>query len=230
MCAYVHELARKVTTFFSYTQMFGIFCDGLWIIMLGVWHKICIFNKKVVPLRCIMRECAFMHTNAKPKCPTAMKELEIKTKVTVCSQEELPVELRELVEAAKNKTQDAYCPYSHYHVGAAALLADGQVVTGANQENAAYPSGLCAERTTLFAANANNPTTPVSALAVACYTDGHFTSDPASPCGACRQVMLETEHRFGVPMKVLLYGDRECYVFESAKDLLPVCFTSESLA
>ena len=81
----------------------------------------------------------------------------------------------------------------------------------------------------MFSANANNPTTPVVALAVACYTSGHFTTDPASPCGACRQVMLETEHRFGVPMKVLLYGDRESYVFESAKDLLPICFTSESL-
>jgi cytidine deaminase len=114
-------------------------------------------------------------------------------------------------------------------VGAAALLEDGQVITGANQENAAYPSGLCAERTTLFAANANNPHTAVEALAVACYTNGHFTSDPASPCGACRQVMLETESRYGKHMKVLLYGERECYMFESAKDLLPVCFTSENL-
>jgi cytidine deaminase len=158
-----------------------------------------------------------------------MKELEIKTKVTVCSQDELPLPLRELLQVAKDKTKDAYCPYSHYHVGAAALLADGQVITGANQENAAYPSGLCAERTTLFAANANNPQTAVEALAVACYTNGHFTADPASPCGACRQVMLETESRYGKPMKVLLYGERECYVFESAKDLLPVCFTSENL-
>lgn len=158
-----------------------------------------------------------------------MKEVVINTKVTSCLQQELPAELCELVEMAKKKTQDAYCPYSHYHVGAAALLADGQVVTGANQENAAYPSGLCAERTTLFAANANNPTTPVEALAVACFTDGHFTHDPASPCGACRQVMLETEHRFGKPMKVILYGERECYVFDSAADLLPVCFTSENL-
>jgi cytidine deaminase len=158
-----------------------------------------------------------------------MKEVVIKTKVTSCLQQELPAELCELVEMAKKKTQDAYCPYSHYHVGAAALLADGQVVTGANQENAAYPSGLCAERTTLFAANANNPTTPVEALAVACFTDGLFTNDPASPCGACRQVMLETEHRFGKPMKVILYGERECYVFDSATDLLPVCFTSENL-
>jgi cytidine deaminase len=158
-----------------------------------------------------------------------MKEVVIKTKVTSCLQQELPAELCELVEMAKKKTQDAYCPYSHYHVGAAALLADGQVVTGANQENAAYPSGLCAERTTLFAANANNPTTPVEALAVACFTDGLFTNDPASPCGACRQVMLETEHRFGKPMKVILYGEKECYVFDSAADLLPVCFTSENL-
>jgi cytidine deaminase len=158
-----------------------------------------------------------------------MKELVISTKVTVCQQNELPEVLCDLVETAKRKTQDAYCPYSHYHVGAAALLADGQVLTGANQENAAYPSGLCAERTTLFAANANNPHTPVQALAVACYTDGHFTDSPASPCGACRQVMLETEHRFGQPMQVVLYGERECYLFDSAKDLLPVCFTNDNL-
>lgn len=160
----------------------------------------------------------------------SMKELVLQTKVTVCSQDELPTALKNLVEIAKNKTQDAYCPYSHYHVGAAALLADGQVLTGANQENAAYPSGLCAERTTLFAANANNPHTPVEALAIACYTNGRFTDDPASPCGACRQVMLETEYRFSQPMKVVLYGERECYVFDSAVDLLPVCFTSDSLS
>lgn len=160
----------------------------------------------------------------------SMKELVLQTKVTVCSQDELPTALKNLVEIAKNKTQDAYCPYSHYHVGAAVLLADGQVLTGANQENAAYPSGLCAERTTLFAANANNPHTPVEALAIACYTNGRFTDDPASPCGACRQVMLETEHRFSQPMKVVLYGERECYVFDSAADLLPVCFTSDSLS
>ena len=97
-----------------------------------------------------------------------MKQLTLQTNVTVCQLEELSPVLRELVETAKAKTQDAYCPYSHYHVGAAALLSDGQVITGSNQENAAYPSGLCAERTTLFAANANNPHTPVEALAIAC--------------------------------------------------------------
>ena len=158
-----------------------------------------------------------------------MKELEITTKVLVCSQDELSAELRDLVEMAKNKTQDAYCPYSNFHVGAAALLADGQVITGANQENAAYPSGLCAERVTLFAANANHPNTPVVALALACYTHGHFTREVASPCGACRQVMLETENRYGIPMKVILYCEEGCYVFDKASDLLPLCFAADSL-
>ena len=158
-----------------------------------------------------------------------MKELILQTQVMTCQFDELEPTLRELVEKAKAMTQNAYCPYSRFHVGAAALLADGQVVKGSNQENAAYPSGLCAERTTLFAANANHPNTPVTALAIACYTNGHFTKDAASPCGACRQVMLETEHRYGVPMKVVLYGEDMCYVFNSAADLLPLNFVAESL-
>lgn len=158
-----------------------------------------------------------------------MKEITLKTQVTTCKLEEMHPSMRELVEKAKAMTQNAYCPYSHYHVGAAALLADGQVITGSNQENAAYPSGLCAERTTLFAANANHPDTPVLALAIACYTDGHFTKEAASPCGACRQVMLETEHRYGKPMQVVLYGEDMCYIFNSASDLLPLHFTSDNL-
>ena len=153
-----------------------------------------------------------------------MKELEIKTKVTVCSQDELPLPLRELLQVAKDKTKDAYCPYSHYHVGAAALLADGQVITGANQENAAYPSGLCAERTTLFAANANNPQTAVEALAVACYTNGHFTADPASPCGACRQAILEYEKLGGQPIEILLAGRNKVYKLQGIRSLLPLSF------
>ena len=158
-----------------------------------------------------------------------MKEMMLQTKVTTCTLEEMDSSMRELVEKAKAMTQNAYCPYSHFHVGAAARLADGQIVAGSNQENAAYPSGLCAERTTLFAANANNPDTPVEALAIACYTQGHFTKDAASPCGACRQVMLETEHRFGKPMQVILYGEDMCYVFDSAADLLPMNFVAENL-
>lgn len=158
-----------------------------------------------------------------------MKELTLQTTVTACAVEEMKPSMRELVEKAKAMTQKAYCPYSHFHVGAAARLADGQIITGSNQENAAYPSGLCAERTTLFAANANYPQTRVEALAIACYTNGHFTKDAASPCGACRQVMLETEHRFGKPMQVVLYGEDMCYIFDSAADLLPLNFVAENL-
>ena len=158
-----------------------------------------------------------------------MKELQIQTNVKVYSYDELEPSLAELVDIAKRKTQDAYCPYSHFHVGAAALLNDGTIITGANQENAAYPSGICAERTALFAANANHPHTPVKALAIACYTNGHFTKQAGTPCGACRQVMLETEHRFRQPMQVILYGQEQCVIFDSAADLLPLCFVAENL-
>lgn len=158
-----------------------------------------------------------------------MKELQIQTNVKVYSYDELEPSLAELVDIAKRKTQDAYCPYSHFHVGAAALLNDGTIITGANQENAAYPSGICAERTALFAANANHPHTPVKALAIACYTNGHFTKQAGTPCGACRQVMLETEHRYGQDMQVILYGEEGCYVFHKATDLLPLSFVSDNL-
>ena len=159
-----------------------------------------------------------------------MKELQIQTSVKVYSYDELEPALAQLVDIAKAKTQDAYCPYSHFHVGAAVLLADGQIVTGANQENAAYPSGLCAERTALFAANANHPHTPVVALALACYTHGHFTKDVASPCGACRQVMLETEQRYGTPIRLLLYGTEGIYIIEGGtRELLPLTFDASFL-
>ena len=158
-----------------------------------------------------------------------MKKVQIETAVTVCSYEELNEPMKQLVDAAKKKTEDAYCPYSGFSVGAAARLANGDIVTGANQENAAYPSGLCAERVALFAANANQPNQPVVALAIAAYTKGHFTKDVVSPCGACRQVMLESEHRYKEKMTVVLYGEEGCYIFESASDLLPLNFVAESL-
>ena len=142
---------------------------------------------------------------------------------------ELTDEQRAVVSIAKEQTKHSYCPYSHFHVGAAAKLANGEVIRGCNQENAAYPSGLCAERSALFAAGAQYPEQPVTMLAIACFTDGHFTKEPGSPCGACRQVMLETEHRYGGKMQVLLYGDNETYVFDSAADLLPLIFVSENL-
>jgi len=138
---------------------------------------------------------------------------------------ELTDSQRELITAAKKMTSNSYSPYSHFAVGAAARLANGQIVCGSNQENAAYPSGLCAERTALFAANANFPDQPVEALAIACFTSGRFTAQPGSPCGSCRQVMVETEHRYGRPMQILLYGEDFVYQFNSASDLLPLVFT-----
>ena len=158
-----------------------------------------------------------------------MKNIEIKTKLHACQLHELSEEDRELVEIAKHQTNNSYCPYSKFHVGAAARLENGIIIRGANQENAAYPSGLCAERSALFAAGANYPEVPVSTLVIACYTGGHFTEEPGAPCGACRQVMIETEHRYGKPMRVILYGEREIFVFDEAADLMPVGFFSESL-
>ena len=158
-----------------------------------------------------------------------MKEFTIDTRIRSYAWDELSAADKQLLEVAKRKTQDSYSPYSHFCVGAAALLADGTIVGGCNQENAAYSSGLCAERTVLFACGAQHPAQPVLTLAIAAYTDGHFTEDPVSPCGACRQVMLETESRYKQPMRVLLFGANHVYEFCSAESLLPFSFISEDL-
>ena len=142
-----------------------------------------------------------------------------------CTYEELSEQDRLLVDAAKQATQRSYAPYSRFQVGAAALLADGTLVTGTNQENAAYPSGLCAERTTLFYAGSAHPDKAVVALAIAAYSEGAFTPMPIAPCGACRQVMLEVEQRHQQPMRLLLYGaEAVCLVEEGVGDLLPLAF------
>lgn len=158
-----------------------------------------------------------------------MKEYNLTTKMHSYQWNELSEEQRELLRIAKEQTKHSYCPYSGFHVGAAAKLSNGVIIPGCNQENAAYPSGLCAERTALFAAGAQYPDQPVERLAIACFTDGHFTAQPGSPCGACRQVMIETEHRYGGKMEVLLYGEDETFVVDSAADLLPLIFVSENL-
>ena len=158
-----------------------------------------------------------------------MKEYNLTAKMRSYQWDELSSEQQALIQVAKEQTNHSYCPYSHVHVGAAALLGNGEVIRGCNQENAAYPSGLCAERSALFAAGAQYPEQPVTRLAIACFTGGHFTKEPGSPCGACRQVMTETEHRYGGKMEVLLYGENETYVFESAADLLPLVFVKENL-
>ena len=158
-----------------------------------------------------------------------MKEKQLLSTFRIYQFEELEKEQQELLLAAKEQVYRSYSPYSHFQVGAAAKLANGMIIRGSNQENAAYPSGLCAERTTLFAAGATYPEEKVTHLAIACFTQGHYTANPGSPCGSCRQVMVETEHRYPGNMQVLLYGEKCVYVFDSAKDLMPLSFLTEDL-
>ena len=159
-----------------------------------------------------------------------MKEIVFQTKVKVCTIDELSAQEREIVDAARKATANSYAVYSGFSVGAAVRLSDGTVVTGTNQENAAYPSGLCAERTTLFWAHSRYPNDAVLTLAIAAYTNGKELDTPIPPCGACRQVILETEKRFKTPMKIILYGAKECYIIEDGvKALLPLSFTSDFL-
>ena len=158
-----------------------------------------------------------------------MKDLCITTTIHRYQWDELSEQQQVLIEEAKRMTRNSYSPYSHFRVGAAVRLKDGTIVRGSNQENAAYPSGLCAERTALFAANANYPDQPVEALAIACYAEGQFTSEPGAPCAGCRQVMLETEHRYGQPIQVLLYGQDVTYVIDSVDELVPLGFFAEDL-
>lgn len=158
-----------------------------------------------------------------------MKEIEIKSLFRVYGMDELSQSDRELVSAAMEATKGSYAPYSKFRVGAAARLANGLVFTGANQENAAYPSGLCAERTTLFAANAQYPDQPVLALAIAARKGNRFMSTPISPCGACRQVISGVEDRFGHPVRILLYGTEGIYECNGIDALLPLRFVDSDM-
>lgn len=137
--------------------------------------------------------------------------------------EDLP-ERSDLVEKAMEAARKAYAPYSHYLVGAAVLLENGEVYTGNNQENAAYPSGLCAERVAIFYAGAQQPEVPVISIAIAALQDGQFQDEPVPPCGGCRQVLYEKEATGGLPMEVILYGRNKIQVLRRASDLLPIPF------
>ena len=158
-----------------------------------------------------------------------MKEYTIQSIVRVYDWEELPQEDRNLVEAAKDATKGSYAPYSGFCVGAAARLKDGSVVIGSNQENVAFPSGLCAERTALFAANAQYPDQPVVSLAIAARNPEGFLSQPIPPCGACRQVISGVEQRYNQPIRLLLYGTDGTHVVDGIDALLPLQFADSYL-
>lgn len=137
---------------------------------------------------------------------------------------EMDAQDRELVEAAISALDGSYAPYSEFHVGAAVRLANGLIIKGANQENAASPSGLCAERTAMFAASANYPGVAMKSIAIAGKYHGRLTETITSPCGACRQVMAEYQKLAGEPMSVILYSTTKIMKFQRVDDILPLIF------
>lgn len=155
-----------------------------------------------------------------------MEERIIESKMQECRLEELSAEERHVVELAIEATERSYAPYSHFHVGAAVLLDNGVEIMGCNQENAAFPVGLCAERTAIYAAGAQYPDVPVNVLAIAARgTDGELVAEPVSPCGSCRQVMVETEHRSGRELVILLHGRNRILRINGIRQLMPLTFT-----
>jgi cytidine deaminase len=155
-----------------------------------------------------------------------MKEIEVNPCIWEAQMDELTPEERSLIEQAIEGTNRSYSPYSLFHVGAALKLQNGVTYIGCNQENAAFPAGICAERSAIFAAGAQYPDQPVVMLAIAARSrEGEFTKEPVSPCGTCRQVLIETETRFQHPIRILLYGQRCVYILDSIKQLMPLSFT-----
>ena len=140
------------------------------------------------------------------------------------SMDELPAEWLSLLQKAVEATKRSYAPFSDFKVGAAILLDNGEVVCGSNQENAAYPSGLCAERTACFYAGSTWPGARMLAIAIAACQGGKLTATPTYPCGACRQALVQYESEGGVPMRVIVGSAGRVEVFDSVRDLLPFVF------
>lgn len=155
-----------------------------------------------------------------------MKELDITVPVKVYDYDELDAQDAQLVKLAREATYRSYSPYSHFRVGAAILLDNGEIVEGSNQENVAYPSGTCAERSACYYAGARYPGVPFKTIAIAARgTDGEFTADATAPCGACRQALLEYETLAKGPVKVLLAARDKVYALPSVRSLLPLAFS-----
>jgi len=142
----------------------------------------------------------------------------------------LPRSDQELLKEAVKAVDSSYAPYSDFHVGAAVLLDNGEIIPGSNQENAAYPSGLCAERVALFYAKSKYPDSVVESLAITARAD-HFDLDyPLAPCGSCRQVIAEVENRQSQKIKIILRGETgTTQVIKGIENLLPLVFKEESL-
>ena len=144
--------------------------------------------------------------------------------------EELPETIFSLMEAAIEAREKAYAPYSDFYVGAAILLDNGETISGSNQENASYPSGLCAERTAIYYAGATYPTAQIKAIAISARAKDKSTTTPIPPCGACRQAIAEYEMKQKTPIPLYFMGESgEVLKSDSLENLLPLLFTSKYL-
>ncbi len=130
----------------------------------------------------------------------------------------------QLLESAKRAANGAYAPYSRFNVGASVRLSNGEIISASNQENAAYPSGLCAERVAIFYAHARYPEAYIESLAVTAIVGGEQCDTPTYPCGACRQVMAESEQRGGHPIRIIIGGSELTQVVMSTESLIPFVF------
>jgi cytidine deaminase len=160
-----------------------------------------------------------------------MKEINFNTNFTVFSGiDELPSDIQSLMQHAVEARKKAYAPYSKFRVGAAILLDNDKIVIGSNQENAAYPSGLCAERVAIFQAGAIHPEAKIVRLAITAASDTNPTKSPIPPCGACRQSIAEYEFKQEVPIEIYFMGETgEIYKSNSIGNLLPLSFDKSSL-
>lgn len=152
-----------------------------------------------------------------------MKEIDLVAKISICQYIELTEEDKNLIVKSKEALNEAYAPYSNFYVGAA-VACSGNIVIGSNQENEAYPSGMCAERVALYSTSAQYPMQTISAIAISAYNKATEEDAVAFPCGVCRQVLLEYEKRQNSPIRILVCAKNEVYIIESAKSLLPLSF------
>ncbi len=154
-----------------------------------------------------------------------MKEVNLNIPLKIVTYDELSDKQKSLVDQAREATYRSYAPYSKFKVGAAISLSNGEVVVGSNQENVAYPSGTCAERSACFYAHARYPEAAFEVIAIAARgTDDEFVENPAAPCGACRQSLLEYETLAKHDVQVILAGKEDIFILPSVKSLLPLAF------
>ncbi len=157
--------------------------------------------------------------------------MKLSTEVEVyASENDLAPEEKKLLSHARLAVTRAYAPYSNFYVGAAVLLENGKIIEGNNQENAAYPSGLCAERVALFSASSEFPTVSVKSIAVTCKVATIEITEPVTPCGACRQVIAEYEEKYSTGIRIIMSGEKgKVYACNSISQLLPLLFNSKQL-